>query len=79
MWLLQVIKHESLSLRQRSSEETYKIIKTEFVNRRHFDSLEELSRQFRDYVHWYNYTRIHGTLDYLSPIEFKLKHLKKIV
>ncbi|MCP3033306.1 IS3 family transposase, partial [Halobacillus sp. A1] len=32
-----------------------------------------------DYVHWYNHIRIHGTLNYLSPIEFKKKHLNEIV
>ncbi|WP_226529800.1 IS3 family transposase [Metabacillus niabensis] len=30
-------------------------------------------------MHWFNNKRIHGTLGYLSPIEFKLEHLKKVV
>lgn len=29
-------------------------------------------------MNWFNYIRIHGTLDYLSPIEYKRKHLKKL-
>jgi transposase InsO family protein len=57
------------------AEATFKIIKTEFVKKRHFDSLEELHRD----VHWFNHLRIHGTLDYLSPVEYKLMHLKKTV
>lgn len=61
------------------AEATFKIIKTEFVKGRHFDSLEDLTRELHDYVHWFNHIRIHGTLGYLSPIEFKLEHLKKIV
>ncbi|UQD51798.1 hypothetical protein C0971_06920 [Bacillus methanolicus] len=27
----------------------------------------------------FNHIRIHGTLGYLSPMEYKEKHLKKIV
>lgn len=42
------------------AEATYKIIKTEFVKGRHFDSLEELTTEFHDYVHWFNYFRIHS-------------------
>ena len=61
------------------AEATFKIIKTEFVKRRHFDSLEDLKRELYDYVHWFNNIRIHGTLGYVSPVEYKLEHLKKIV
>lgn len=61
------------------AEATFKIIKTEFVRGRHFTSLEELTREFNDYVHWFNHIRIHGTLGYLSPVEYKLGHLKKSV
>lgn len=61
------------------AEATFKIIKTEFVKRRHFDRLEELIRELHDYVHWFNHIRIHGTLGYVSPIDYKLEHLKKDV
>ena len=61
------------------AEATFMIIKTEFVRGKHFTSLEELAKEFRDYVHWFNHIRIHGTLGYLSPIEYKLGHLKKTV
>lgn len=61
------------------AEATFKIIKTEFVKGQNFDSLEDLTREFQDYVHWFNHIRIHGTLGYLSPIEYKLLHLNKIV
>jgi putative transposase len=61
------------------AEATFKIIKTEFVKGQHFDSLEDLTRELHDYVHWFNHIRIHGTLGYLSPIEYKLEHLKKSV
>jgi putative transposase len=61
------------------AEATFKIIKTEFVKGQHFDSLEELTRELHDYVHWFNHIRIHGTLGYVSPIDYKLEHLKKVV
>ncbi|WP_404810001.1 IS3 family transposase [Metabacillus halosaccharovorans] len=61
------------------AEATFKIIKTEFIKGRHFDSLEELEKELQQYINWFNYKRIHGTLGYLSPIEFKLGHLKKVV
>ncbi len=40
---------------------------------------EQLDLALFDYVHWYNHIRIHGSLGYSSPIEFKKKHLNKIV
>jgi putative transposase len=49
------------------AEATYKIFKTEFITNRHFDSLEALSLELDDYIHWFNYIRIHGTLSYVSP------------
>jgi transposase InsO family protein len=61
------------------AEATFKAIKTEFVKGRYFESLEQLQIELADYVHWFNHIRIHGTLEYLSPIEYKNKHLKKIV
>jgi len=32
-----------------------------------------------DYIHWYNHIRIHSSLDYMTPIEFKTADLKKVV
>lgn len=61
------------------AEATFKIIKTEFVKKRVFSSLMELEREFQDYVNWFNHLRIHGTLDYQSPVHYKQSLLKKIV
>jgi transposase InsO family protein len=61
------------------AEATFKIIKTEFIHQNTFDSLERLTIKFRDYVNWFNKFRIHGTLGYLSPEEYKLLHFKKVV
>lgn len=60
------------------AEATFKIIKTEFVRGRHFDSLEELTRELHDYVHWFNNIRIHGKLGYVSPIDYKLDTLNNL-
>ena len=61
------------------AEATYKIFKTEFVRGRYFASLEELTLELNDYVNWFNNVRIHGTLSYLSPVQYRQEHLKKIV
>lgn len=61
------------------SEATYKLIKTEFVKNRNFETLEHLRIELDDYVKWFNEKRIHSTLGYLSPTEFKCLALKKIV
>ncbi|MEG0473805.1 MAG: IS3 family transposase [Solibacillus sp.] len=53
------------------AEATFKVFKTEFANQAHFSSLEQLALELDDYVHWFNNIRIHGTLGYLTPVEFK--------
>lgn len=53
------------------AESTFKIIKSEFVYRRFFLSSEQLALELADYVHWFNNIRIHGSLGYLSPVNFK--------
>ncbi len=53
------------------AESTFKMIKAEFVSCRRFDTLDQLQLELADYVHWFNNIRLHGTLGYLSPAEFK--------
>ena len=60
------------------AEATFKSIKTRFVKGRHFTNLEGLTKELQDYVHWFNYVRIHKTLDYMSPIKYKMRNLKKL-
>ena len=52
------------------AETTYKTFKTEFCRKR-FDTLEQLETELFDYVHWYNTKRIHGSLGYLSPVDYR--------
>lgn len=53
------------------AESVYKSFKTEFVNREVFQSLEDLKNKLQQYVHWWNYERIHGSLGYVSPIAYR--------
>lgn len=54
------------------AEATFKTIKTEFVRQYVFETLDDLDREQRDYVHWFNTKRLHSTLGYNSPIEYKI-------
>ena len=53
------------------AEATYKIIKTEFAFNKRFESLKELELELFDYINWYNNVRIHGSLGYKTPVEFR--------
>ncbi len=54
------------------AEATYKILKTEFVNQMIFNSLDDLKLLLADYVNWYNNIRLHGSINYMPPIKFRL-------
>lgn len=53
------------------AESLYHIMKTEFIKKRKFENLESLETELFDYVNWYNNLRIHGSLDYMTPSEFR--------
>ena len=57
------------------AEATYKIFKTEFCFNKIFDSFEQLELELFDYVHWFNNSRIHSSLDYLTPMQYKFLHI----
>lgn len=61
------------------AEATFKIIKTEFVYGETFETLDDLKYQLADYVNWFNNHRIHSSLGYLTPCEYKMNNLKKVV
>ncbi|WP_353961236.1 IS3 family transposase [Paenibacillus sp. S-12] len=50
---------------------TFKIMKTEFINQMNFHSLQHLKLELNDYVNWYNKHRFHGTLGYMSPVDYR--------
>ena len=57
------------------AEAGFKTIKTEFVNNMIFDNLDELKLELFDYVNWYNNHRLHSSLDYFTPVQFRKKNL----
>lgn len=57
-------------------ESTNHILKTEFIYQHNFNSLEELRFLLFDYVHWYNYERIHGAINYMTPIDYRRQYEK---
>ena len=58
----------------KSSEAANKVIKTEFIYQRKFETLMQLKLELEEYVYWYNNIRIHGSLDYLTPVEYRMKN-----
>lgn len=60
------------------AEATFKLIKTEFVKNRRFESLPQLKQELEAYVKWFNETRIHSTLGYLSPLVYKQEALRNL-
>lgn len=61
------------------AEATFKVVKMEFVYNEKFNTLEELQYKLADYVNWFNNHRIHSSLGYLTPYQYKINHLKKVV
>jgi len=53
------------------SEATNKILKIEFIYQNKFVTLKELELQLAEYIYWYNHIRIHGSLGYVTPIEYR--------
>lgn len=61
------------------AESTFKSFKKEFVYREIFESIDHLKLELFDFVNWYNNHRLHSSLGYMSPVDYKYLHLKKIV
>ncbi len=61
------------------AEATYKIMKTEFIHQMSFHSLHHLEVELYDFINWFNKHRIHGTLGYLTPVQFRQQALKNVV
>jgi hypothetical protein len=49
----------------------YNTLKTELVFEESFDNIDALELKLFDYVNWYNNVRLHGSLGYLTPTEYK--------
>lgn len=73
------LSHKGCPYDNAVAEATFKIIKTEFIWNETFADLEELKLKLWDYVHWYNHHRIHSSLGYLTPVQYRENTLKKVV
>jgi transposase InsO family protein len=54
------------------AESTYKAVKVEFVQGENFKTLRELEIKLIDYVHFWNYHRLHGSINYQTPLAVRL-------
>jgi transposase InsO family protein len=73
------LSHKGCPYDNAVAEVTFKIIKTEFVWNETFETTEELRLKLFDYVHWYNHCRLHSSLGYQTPVEYRENNLKKVV
>jgi putative transposase len=68
------VKHEFTPIRCPDKnafvESFFSIFEIEFLQVRYFSSIQEVHRQVRDWVEWYNTRRLHGSLKYNSPEMF---------
>lgn len=72
------LSHKGCSYDNAVAEATFKIIKTEFVWNETFANLKELKLKLWDYVNWYNHHRIHSSLGYQTPVQYRENNLKKL-
>jgi putative transposase len=73
------LSHKGCPYDNAVAEATFKIIKTEFVKNQIFMNLDALKLHLADYVNWFNNHRIHSSLGYLTPVEYRMNNLKKVV
>lgn len=73
------LSHKGCPYDNAVAEATFKIIKTEFVKNQIFMNLDALQLHLADYVNWFNNHRIHSSLGYLTPVEYRENNLKKVV
>lgn len=52
-----------------------KLMKTEFIYQRNFKDLKQLKLELSEFIYWYNNIRIHSSLNYKSPIEYRLSSM----
>ena len=55
------------------AESFFKTIKYECLDRYHYNSYFDLYHRIDSYINWYNYKRLHSSLEYETPAERELK------
>ncbi len=53
------------------SETLFGSLKVERLHGRHFETRRQGKDEALDWLHWYNQTRLHSTLNYVSPMQFE--------
>ena len=69
------LSHKGCPYDNAVAEATFKIIKTEFIWNERFRDIEELRLKLWDYINWYNRHRIHSSLGYQTPVQFRENNL----
>lgn len=63
------------------AEAFFKTLKYECTNRYNFSSYSQAYTVIKDYIKWYNYERLHSSLDFKTPaekeLEIKIKSMNK--
>lgn len=57
------------------AETMFKTAKTTWVNNKEYSDIIELRNDIGEYVKWYNNLRCHSSLEYMSPVEYRLSTL----
>jgi transposase InsO family protein len=60
------------------SEATNKSLKIEFIYQHKFETLEQLQLELAEHIYWYNNLRIHESLDYMTPVEYRALNTIKL-
>ncbi len=76
--IIRSLSHKGCPYDNSVNEATNHILKTEFIYQHTFSSLEELKTLLFDYIHWYNHHRLHGSLNYQTPMELRIKSNKHL-
>jgi putative transposase len=53
------------------SETLFGSLKVERLHGQHFETRRQGKEEALDWLHWYNQTRLHSTLKYVSPMQFE--------
>ena len=58
------------------AESFFATLKKEQIYKRKYDTMEEVRRDMFEYIElFYNRKRMHSYLGYMSPVEYRLKHV----
>lgn len=68
-----LLSHKGCPYDNAVAEASFKILKTEFVYPRWFENLDQLRQELAAYVYWFNNIRLHSTLDYIAPVQYREK------